>query len=139
MLVVDASVLIEVLAAGPVAPSVTDILREDGEWCAPEHLHIEIVSGLRGLWLGGHLGDQAFVTAVERLTQLAIASYRLTVLLPRIVELASRVTAYDAAYVALAEQLDCPLLTLDPRLRSLTGVRCAFLPAHGVSSLAPPS
>lgn len=44
----------------------------------------------------------------------------------RIAELAANVTPYDAAYVALAESLGCPLLTADRRLASAPGPRCDF-------------
>jgi predicted nucleic acid-binding protein len=37
------------------------------------------------------------------------------------------VTAYDAAFVAVAEALDAPLVTLDRRLARASGPRCAFV------------
>ncbi len=40
------------------------------------------------------------------------------------------VTAYDAAYVALAEELDAPLATLDRRLARASGPTCEFLLPH---------
>lgn len=42
----------------------------------------------------------------------------------RAYELRDNVTAYDAAYVALAEALGCPLVTADGRLAKASGVRC---------------
>ena len=45
------------------------------------------------------------------------------ILLPRIWELRRSVTAYDAAYVALAEALDAPLLTRDGKLARSHGHR----------------
>ena len=42
-------------------------------------------------------------------------------------QLRSNVTSYDAAYVALAEELDAPLATLDARLRRASGPGCVFL------------
>ena len=47
-------------------------------------------------------------------------------LLQRIWELRDNVTAYDAAYVALAERLNASVLTCDARLVATTGPRCAF-------------
>ena len=40
---------------------------------------------------------------------------------PRIWALKQNLSAYDAAYVALAEALDAPLLTLDARLAAAPG------------------
>jgi predicted nucleic acid-binding protein len=37
------------------------------------------------------------------------------------------VTAYDAWYIAIAESLDAPLLTLDLRLASAPGLRCRIV------------
>lgn len=47
-------------------------------------------------------------------------------LLERMWALRDNVTAHDAAYVALAEVLDAPLITCDARLATATGPRCAF-------------
>ena len=47
-------------------------------------------------------------------------------LLDRMWELRANVTAYDAAYVALAEQLTAPLITCDSKLAAANGTRCAF-------------
>ena len=44
--------------------------------------------------------------------------------MPRAFELRANVTAYDATYVALAEQLGCSLVTGDGRLALAPGVRC---------------
>jgi len=47
-------------------------------------------------------------------------------LLPRCWELREKVTFHDAAYVALAELLDVPLLTADQRLARASGPRCTI-------------
>jgi len=47
-------------------------------------------------------------------------------LLERMWELRSNITAYDAAYVALAERLDSPLITCDAKLTTASGASCAF-------------
>ena len=44
---------------------------------------------------------------------------------PRVWELRSNLTPYDAAYVALAESLGCTLVTADARLAHAPGIRCA--------------
>jgi predicted nucleic acid-binding protein len=60
--------------------------------------------------------------ALSDLADLPLRRYAHDFLLPRIWELRSNVTAYDAAYLALAEALDAPLLTRDAGLRQVPGV-----------------
>jgi predicted nucleic acid-binding protein len=55
------------------------------------------------------------------LADLSLRRYPHDFLLPRIWELRNNLTAYDAAYVALAEALDAPLLTRDKRLAAAAG------------------
>jgi predicted nucleic acid-binding protein len=49
-------------------------------------------------------------------------------------ELRANVTAYDAAYVALAEALDCPLITADKRLSRAPGLHCPVTLLHPAGS-----
>ena len=60
------------------------------------------------------------------LVELPLTSFPFEPLADRVWELHPGVTAYDAAYVALAEALDVPLWTLDRRLAAAPGPRCAF-------------
>ena len=50
---------------------------------------------------------------------MPLRRYAHTPLLERIFELRDNATAYDAAYLALAEELDAPLLTRDDALRAV--------------------
>jgi predicted nucleic acid-binding protein len=59
--------------------------------------------------------------ALEDLAALDISRYEHEPLLSRVWELGENVTAYDAVYLALAELLDAPLLTLDGRLATAPG------------------
>ena len=61
--------------------------------------------------------------ALAVLADFPVRRYPHDFLLPRIWELRNNLTAYDAAYVALAEALDAPLLTRDGRLAAATGHR----------------
>jgi predicted nucleic acid-binding protein len=61
---------------------------------------------------------------VSDLEELAIERYPTRQLVWRAYELRENITAYDAAYVALAEALDCPLVTADARLARSPGIRC---------------
>jgi len=81
---------------------------------------------LRKRWLAGTLSDQRFATAVGDLEQLALERVPSRRLMRRAYELRANVTAYDAGYVALAELLDCELLTADRRLANASGPRCTI-------------
>jgi predicted nucleic acid-binding protein len=95
MIVVDASVLTDALTDdGEVGDASRAALQRDPHWAAPAHLALEI-------------------DPVDPV-----------VLLPRIWQLRSNLTVYDAAYVAAAEALGCPLLTGDARLARASGLSC---------------
>lgn len=126
MIVLDASVILGVLAddddlGGGAARGVAWPLRP---WHAPDHVDIEVVSALRGRWLGGKLSESRLLDAVQDVQGLPLTRYPTRHLLGRVVELRNNLTPYDAAYVALAEQLGCPLLTADARLGRAPGIEC---------------
>lgn len=127
MIVVDASAITALLIGGASAAEVREHAATDTEWAAPEHVTIEVASALRGAWLVGLLTGSTFPVAVQRLADTAIDTWPVRPLLPRIVELAANASAYDAAYLALAEHLDVPLLTTDQHLRRVPGIRCRVL------------
>lgn len=64
--------------------------------------------------------------AVRTWQRLGVQRFPVVGMLDRVWELRHNVTAYDATYVALAEELECPLLTADRRLVGATGPRCVF-------------
>ena len=65
-------------------------------------------------------------TALDTFRRLGMTRYPAFSILDRIWELRDSLSAYDASYVALAELLDCNLLTADARLSRAPGVRCAI-------------
>jgi predicted nucleic acid-binding protein len=71
---------------------------------------------VRGV-VSAHRADQA----IEDLLDLRITRYPHFLLLPRIWQLRNNLSAYDAAYVVLAEKLGARLLTGDGRLASASG------------------
>ena len=101
-------------------------LRGDTELAAPDLVDVETVAVLRKRWLAKTLTARRFRSAIADLADLAIIRYPTLALMDRAYELRANVTPYDAAYVALAEALECPLLTGDRRLASAPGPRCEF-------------
>lgn len=85
---------------------------------APELIDLEIAQVLRRSTANGTLEPRRAELAFSDLTTLAIVRYPHHPLLPKIWQLRHNVTAYDAAYVALAEVLDATLVTCDARLAS---------------------
>lgn len=126
MIVVDASVLANVIGDdGPDGKRARTEVRSAGELAAPDLVDVETVAVFRKRWLAGTLSQRRFATAVEDLDKISIDRYPTLPLMRRAFDLRSTVTAYDAAYVALAEVLDCELLTADARLAKAPGPKWA--------------
>jgi len=122
MIVLDASTMIEVLLVTPAAMGIEDRLFAPGETLhAPHLLDLEVAQVLRRYCASGDMSAERAEEALSDLAILGVNRYPHDLLLPRVWELRHNVTAYDAAYVALAEELSAPLLTRDRRLASATG------------------
>lgn len=91
---------------------------------------METTAVLRKRWIAGDLTDRRFSEAISDLEDLDLTRYPTLSLMRRAFELRSNVTAYDAAYVALAERLSCSLLTADQRLAAAPMVACAVEVLH---------
>ncbi|MDN5794161.1 MAG: type II toxin-antitoxin system VapC family toxin [Intrasporangium sp.] len=125
MIVVDASVLANAMTDdGPVGACARSELARDAHWAGPGHLVVEVLSAIRGRWLGGKLSEQRARDALGALAAATIDMLAVAPLLARMWELRSNVAGYDAAYVAVAEALDCPLVTADARLGRVLDLRC---------------
>lgn len=125
MIVLDASVLASAVGddAGDGRAARRALRRAEGI-SAPDLIDVETVAVLRKRWLSGDLPLPRFAAAVEDLGDLAIERVPMRRLVARAFELRDDVTPYDAVYVALAEALDCPLLTADRRLSRASGITC---------------
>lgn len=122
MIVVDASVVLEVLLASPDAlPLQNRLFAKKQSLHAPHLLDLEVAQVLRRYFLAGRLTADRGATALEYLASFPITRYPHDLFLPRVWELRQNFTAYDAAYVALAEALPAPLLTRDRALASAVG------------------
>lgn len=119
MIVVDASVLVDVLVGeGRGRPRLAT---ED--MVAPHLLDAEVGSGIRSLVLAGDLTSRQGREALGHLGDLEIERLPHLPLLPRAFDLRANLSIYDALYVALAEALEIPLVTLDRRLAAAPVVR----------------
>lgn len=121
MIVVDSAAVVDALTA--VAGS-EDLRAElaDADLHAPALLDFEVVSALRGLVLGGRLSATRAHDVLTDFDALSIQRWPSAAALRlRVFSLRENLTAYDAAYVALAEALECPVLTRDTRLARSSG------------------
>jgi len=90
---------------------------------APHLIDVEVAQTLRRYVTTGQLASMRGREALEDLGELPLRRYPHAPLLPRVWELRSNLTAYDATYIALAEEIGAPLLTADRRLASAPGNR----------------
>jgi predicted nucleic acid-binding protein len=126
MAVVDASVLVEYLADGEHGAQARRRIRDASRalW-APHLIDAEVGHVLRRGVLAGELSDDAASGALRALTDMPLRRARHGGLLDRAWSLRANVSFYDGLYIALAERLGVPLLTLDARLATAPGLSAA--------------
>ncbi len=112
------------LDPGPNAEPIRERVESPGESVhVPHLLDVEVLNVLRRHTLRGILARERGATALQDLENIKMTRYPHAPLLRRIWDLRGNVTAYDAAYIALAEALDAPLVTRDTRLAQAPGNR----------------
>jgi predicted nucleic acid-binding protein len=122
--VVDASAVLEVLLRTPSAAVIEHRLFASGEALhAPHFIDLEVAQVLRRYAAAGRMTTDRGVEALDDFAGFPIDRHPHGMLLPRIWELRHNLTAYDAAYVALAEVLDMSLITRDEKLMAAPGHR----------------
>jgi len=126
MIVVDASVVVTALADDGADGALARARLRGQRLAAPHLIDLEVLSAWRRLVSTGDLDGRRAELALGDLALLRVERVAHTPLLGRCWELRSTLTVYDAAYVALAEALDVPLVTADRRLAAAPGARCAF-------------
>jgi len=124
VIVVDASAVIEVLLNTPAGIQIAErLFNLDETLHTPHLLDVEVAQVLRRYTRTGELEAARGLQALEDLVDFPLTRYPHDLFLLRIWELRHNVTAYDAAYIALAEALGAPLLTRDAALASGPGNR----------------
>jgi predicted nucleic acid-binding protein len=117
MIVLDASVVVELLINGPLAEEIRHALAGSGEaLIVPHLLDVEVASALRSLAPGARIDTHWSNQLLSGLAALPAERYAHTPLLGRVWELRHNFTAYDAVYIALAEATNSILYTSDTKL-----------------------
>jgi len=130
--VVDASIVVELLRGGAMARRLAASLFDGGTVLhAPELLDIEVTQVVRRLERDGSMATDRADAAIHLLQELPIHRHEHAPLLGRLWTLRHRCSAYDAAYVALTEGVGATLWTLDARLaKSVEGLIATHVPAE---------
>ena len=125
MIVLDASAAVVVLLnLGAGARHIRERMEREVDGLHVPHLfEIEVLNALRHHALRRGISERRSLELLEDLATMSISRYAHTAMLPRIWELRDNVSAYDAAYIALAETLEAPLITRDARLARAPGIR----------------
>jgi predicted nucleic acid-binding protein len=124
LIVVDASAVLETLLQTSLAARLMErLFAPSASLHAPHLLDIEVTHAMRRLVLHDDVATPRAEQALADFSQLHIARHGHQSLAGRIWQLRESMTAYDGAYVALAEALDAPLLTCDAKLARAHGHR----------------
>jgi predicted nucleic acid-binding protein len=127
LIVLDASAAVDWLLQTPAGLRIEKRIFSHGESLhAPHLLELEVAQVLRRLAREGTVSVRRVDEAIQDLLDLRIARYPHFVLVSRIWQLRHNFSAYDAVYVALAEELNATLVTRDRRLASASGHRAVI-------------
>lgn len=107
--------MVDALVGDPANPDLLALI-SDRELHAPSLIDYEVASALRGHTLAGKIADEELADATDDFTALHIERYPLSAMIRDVLDLKDNFTAYDAAYVVLAQALEIPLVTADEKL-----------------------
>ena len=125
-LVVDASAVVAALVDRDADGAWAEAELVSDDLAAPHLMPVEVANVLRRATLARHLTPDTAALAHDDLLALRVQLFPYRPSAERVWQLRANLSAYDAWYVALAEALDAPLVTLDRRMERARGPRCAF-------------
>ncbi|MGH2982341.1 MAG: type II toxin-antitoxin system VapC family toxin [Solirubrobacterales bacterium] len=116
MTVIDTGAAVDLLLRTGVAAEVHEIVGHSAPVTAPDVLVFETIAVLRRLVLRGDVTQERGAAALEDLDDVQLELFSSMPLRHRAWEMRDNLTAADALFVALAEQLSEPLATKDRAL-----------------------
>jgi predicted nucleic acid-binding protein len=132
LIIIDTSAVLAALVGGAPGRQARTRIAAAGSLHAPHLLDVEILHALRGLVRGRKLSVDRAQDASTDYARLNITRYPVSGMSNRIWQLRNNLTAYEACFVALAEALECPIVTCDERLSRSSGhtAQVDVYPAH---------
>jgi predicted nucleic acid-binding protein len=127
VIVVDASIVYEVVSQGVHRDVALSTLLTHDDVVTPAILDAEVLGIIKRDQYRGLLDDTGAAVAVNDLLSWPGERFAITPLVERVWHLRANVRVWDAFYVALAEALGAPVITMDQRLARATGPRCEFI------------
>lgn len=116
MIVLDASAAVDYALGTTRSTAIAQRLMAASRIHMPELMIVEVLSAVRRAVLRGELSGERAAVALSNATSIPAVRHRHAPLVQRAHQLSTRLSVYDAVYVALAEGLDATLVTLDRRL-----------------------
>ena len=116
MIVIDASIVLHILADTKVDASVLQKVRSSGDLVAPHLIDLEFLSAIRRQTRLKEISETRALESITDFSELKIHRKSVQHLNSEIWKLRNNITPYDAAYVVLAAELGVPLLTRDKKL-----------------------
>ena len=129
--VADASVLVAALVDSGHDGQWAETAIAGDELASPELVLVETANILRRQAQYGQISRAEAAIAFQSLLRLRMELFPFRPFAERVWELGGNLTSYDAWYVALAEALDCPLITLDRKIGRAPGLTCQILAPPG--------
>ena len=125
--------MLEALVEAP--QDLVERLKREDQWSAPHLIDVEFLNSLRRLVLAGLISDERAAYARDDFADLTIARFPHEPFAERMWELRHNLTAYDAAYVVLSEELKVPLITCDAGPAAAPGIQTS-IELFGTSALS---